>query len=176
MGLAEDLGVVVGCPGPLGRVIAATASTRAGAWVFARTLHRTDRVVLAATRDRFSLTELLCALPTVQLTSTGVRSGLPRTVALLAVPDADGLAVIGSNFGGRHHPGWVHNLQADPRAVLAHQGRRMPVRAQEATGDDAERIWARARGMYRGYDAYRRRAAGRTIRVFVLRPDPDRRG
>jgi deazaflavin-dependent oxidoreductase (nitroreductase family) len=176
MGLPEDLGIVVRPPGPLARFIAVTASTRGGAWVYARTLHHVDRGVRAATRDRFVLSEALGQLPTVWLTTTGARSGQSRTVPLVGVPDGEQLALIGSNFGGRHHPGWVHNLLADPRATVSREGRSVAVRAQEAQAGDVERIWARARTIYRGYDLYAARTAartdGRTIRVFVLHPDP----
>jgi len=174
MGLVQDLGVVVPEQGPLARLIAATASTRGGAWVFARTLHRTDRALLAVSRDRFLLSERLGELPTIMLTTTGARTGQPRTVPLLAiplpaVPDGGDLAVIGSNFGRPNHPAWVHNLLADPRAIARREGRSVPVTAQEAIEADAERIWGLARSVYRGYDAYAARTSGRSIRVFVLR-------
>jgi deazaflavin-dependent oxidoreductase (nitroreductase family) len=173
MGLAEELGVVVRTPGRLARLIAVTASTRGGAWFFARTLHRTDRVVLAVTRQRFSLSERLGELPTVLLTTTGARSGQARTVPLVAVPHGDAIAVIGSNFGGRNHPGWVHNLRAHPRGALSHEGRSVQVRAHEASGVEFEQIWARARTIYRGYDSYAERTGGRRIAVFVLQVNPD---
>ncbi len=171
MGLAADLGVIVRTPRLPGRVVAAVASTRPGAWFFARTLHHVDRAVLSLSRGRVTLTDVLAELPAVLLTTVGARSGLPRTVPLVAVPAGEHLAVIGSNFGGHRHPGWVHNLLAEPRASLAREGRVVAVRAREATGAEAEQIWARARAMYRGYSSYPQRTAGRVIRVFVLEPD-----
>lgn len=171
MGLAAQLQVAVPPPGMVGRMIGRFGSTRTGAAFFARTLHHADRAVLTISGQRTSLTDLLAAIPTVWLTTTGARTGVRRTVPLVAVPVGDDLAVIGSNFGRSQHPGWVHNLSADPRATLMRHGRVIPVRAREATSAEAERVWARACEMYPGYITYPKYTGGRDIRVYVLRPD-----
>jgi deazaflavin-dependent oxidoreductase (nitroreductase family) len=152
------------------RGVQAFAGTRPGAWVFARTLHHLDRAVAGLTRGRTTLTDVLAGLPAVQLTTTGARSGLPRTVPLLGIAVQDGLAVIGSNFGARSHPGWVHNLLADPAATVSRHNRSVAVLAREADGDEADRIWQLARRLYHGYALYPERTQGRVIRVFVLDP------
>ena len=46
------------------------------------------------------------------LTTTGARSGLPRTTPMMYIPDGDRLLVIASNIGAPAHPDWFRNLVA----------------------------------------------------------------
>ncbi|MGI9624154.1 MAG: nitroreductase family deazaflavin-dependent oxidoreductase, partial [Acidimicrobiales bacterium] len=52
---------------------------------------------------------LLAGLRVVMLTTTGAKSGEPRTMPLVGIPSDGDLAVIGSNFGQGPTPGWVYN-------------------------------------------------------------------
>src|SRR5919107_3023866 len=76
-----------------------------GSWLFARLAHRIDRPVYRLTRGRHTFANLVSGIPVVMLTTTGARSGQPRTVPVLGLPTDEGLAVIASNFGQRRHPG-----------------------------------------------------------------------
>jgi deazaflavin-dependent oxidoreductase (nitroreductase family) len=173
MGLMTDLGVRDRGDSALTRaakrVVAIPVVTR----VLARVLPAVDRVTLRATRGRITPTELVTGLPTVFVTTTGARSGLPRTVPLVAVPVLGGahdgdLAVIGSNWGGASHPAWVHNITADPRVTVTRGRRSVAALATGLPAEAGEQVWARAAAMYDGYESYRQRAGGRDIRVFVL--------
>ena len=75
----------------------------------------------------------------VLLTTTGARTGQPRTVPVLGRATADGFAVIASNFGQRRHPGWYHNLRASPGGSVAVAERSRRVRAIKAEGDRRRR-------------------------------------
>jgi F420H(2)-dependent quinone reductase len=44
------------------------------------------------------------------------------------------------------------------------------VRAREAEGDERERIWRDALGIYPGWSQYEQRTPNRRIAVFVLEP------
>ncbi|HEY4826087.1 MAG TPA: nitroreductase family deazaflavin-dependent oxidoreductase, partial [Solirubrobacteraceae bacterium] len=100
------------------RTMRRVAASGPGAWVFARVLYRIDRPVYRITRGRHTFASLLSGIPVVMITTTGARSGQPRTVPVLGLPTADGLAVIASNFGQRRHPGWYFNLRANPAGSL----------------------------------------------------------
>jgi deazaflavin-dependent oxidoreductase (nitroreductase family) len=112
----------------------------------------------------------LAGLPTVILTTTGARSGRPRTVPLIGLPSSEGLAVIGSNYGQAHTPAWVHNLRAHPEVTVSIRGRRSAMRAQLVEGERRDRIWAEGLRIYPAFSQYERRAAHRTITVWVLEP------
>lgn len=146
------------------------AASGPGAWLFARVLHPIDRPVYRLTRGRHTFANLLSGIPVVLLTTTGARTGRPRTVPVLGLPTADGLAVIASNFGQQHQPGWYYNLRANPEGSVTADGRTRQVRAVEAEGDVRRRIWEEGLGIYPGWAQYERRASHRRIAVFVLEP------
>lgn len=136
------------------------------AWAAAR-LAPLDTRVFKATRGRFGLLGSY-GLPQLLLTTTGRKSGQPRTVTLLYGGEGDQLVVVASNFGQEHHPGWAFNLVADPAATVEVKGRSWPVTAS-LIEDDAERdaVWAIMRAIYPAYDDYRDRAP-REIMLFAL--------
>ena len=146
------------------------AGSGPGSWLFARLLHRIDRPVYRMTGGRHTFASLVSGIPMVMLTTTGARSGRPRTVPLLGLPTSDGLAVIASNFGQHHHPAWYHNLRADPAAQAQIDGATRRFRAVEAEGERRARIWNEGLRVYPGWSQYERRAAHRDIAVFVLEP------
>jgi deazaflavin-dependent oxidoreductase (nitroreductase family) len=155
---------------PLQRLLRRFAATGPGSWLFARLLHRIDRPVYRITRGRYTFASLLSGLPVVMLTTIGARSGRPRSVPVLGLPTADGLAVIASNYGQHHHPAWYHNLRANPEGEVTVDGTTHRFRAAEATGDQRERIWQEGLKVYPGWSSYERRASNRRIAVFVLDP------
>jgi deazaflavin-dependent oxidoreductase (nitroreductase family) len=154
----------------LQRLIRWSAGLAPMSWFYARTLHHIDRVVYRATNERATFTSLVTGLPVVQLTTTGARSGLQRTLPVLGVPEGDRLIVIASNFGQYNNPSWYHNLRAHPRARIEFEGDTREVEAQELSGEERERWYARGVDIYPGWTNYRRRAAHRVIPVLELRP------
>ena len=152
------------------RALRRFAASGPGAWLFARVLYRIDRPVYRLTRGRHTFASLLSGIPVVMITTTGARSGLPRSVPVLGIPTADGLAVIASNFGQRRHPGWYFNLRANPEGSVAVDGHRRRFRAVEAEGERRRSIWAEGLRVYPGWSQYERRASNRQIAVFVLEP------
>jgi deazaflavin-dependent oxidoreductase (nitroreductase family) len=144
------------------------AASGPGSWLFARVLHRIDRPVYRLTRGRHTFATLVSGIPVVMLTTTGARSGRPRTVPVLGLPTDEGLAVIASNFGQHHHPAWYHNLRADPTGRVTVDGVTRSFRAVEALADQRARIWEQGLKVYPGWSQYERRASNRRIAVFVL--------
>ncbi|MBG6138162.1 nitroreductase family deazaflavin-dependent oxidoreductase [Longispora fulva] len=108
-------------------------------------------------------------LPSLLITTTGQRSGQPRTNPLLYAPDGDGYVVVGSNWGQEKHPAWSGNLLAHPEATVEIRGARSTVTATMATGAEYERLWGLVTKVWPAYDSYAERA-GRKIRIFRLVP------
>jgi deazaflavin-dependent oxidoreductase (nitroreductase family) len=109
--------------------------------------------------------------PVLLLTSTGRRSGQPRTAPVLFLLDGERIVVIGSNAGNRHAPAWSHNLKANPDAAVQIRGERRTVRARVAEGDERAELWAKMNAQYAGFDDYDERTS-REIAVFVLESRP----
>jgi deazaflavin-dependent oxidoreductase (nitroreductase family) len=152
------------------KLVRRSAASGPGSWLFARVLHRIDRPIFRLSRGRYTLASLLSGIPVVMLTTTGAKSGRPRTVPVLGIPVDGTVAIIASNFGQHRHPGWYHNLRADPQAEAVLDGRRRRVRALEADGERRARIWTEGLRVYPGFSQYERRAEQRRISVFVLEP------
>lgn len=149
----------------LRRPAVAFASSRPGSWLV-RTLTPLDRRLLVRTRGRRTVLGPIGA-PTLLLTSTGAKSGLPRTSPLLCARDGSSLIVVGSNFGQSRHPAWTANLLASPDCVVTIGGVDVPARASLLDGAEAEAAYALMVEQARTYDVYRSRT-DRAIRVFRL--------
>ena len=149
----------------------AVASSRYGSRLASRLLPSIDRTVLRLSSNRFTLSSALSHVPVVMLSTTGAKTGLPRTVPLLAFLDGDKIALIASSFGNTKHPAWYLNLRANSVARLAFHGQpAMPYIAREAVGAERDAYWQQAAAAYPGYDAYKHRTGGREIPIMVLTP------
>jgi deazaflavin-dependent oxidoreductase (nitroreductase family) len=131
-----------------------------------RALVPMDRLVGKLTRGRL-VSMNINDLPTFLLTTTGRKTGRPRTQPLLYGRDGDDYVVVGSNWGQAHHPAWSGNLLADPNGVVTLAGQDIPVRAELIEGPDRSRLWELMRSQWPAYAQYEERA-GRHIRVFRL--------
>lgn len=78
------------------------------------------------------------------LTTTGRKSGLPRTTPLVYMPHDDDLVVYASNGGKETSPAWWLNLQSNPEAIIQIGRETGRVRAREATESEYAGLWPRA--------------------------------
>jgi deazaflavin-dependent oxidoreductase (nitroreductase family) len=155
-------------------IIQKIASTRPGSWVLARSLHRLDGIFLKLSRGRMNLTSRLSGLPIVVLTTTGARSGLPRSMPLAYIRDPhepNQFALIASNWGQHDHPAWYYNLKANPQAICSRGGRANKYIAHEANEEEYAMFWRSASEIYLGFQLYKKRAGGRRIPIMVLTPE-----
>jgi deazaflavin-dependent oxidoreductase (nitroreductase family) len=127
---------------------------------------RVHRGLYRATHGRIGAR--LAGLPMLLLTTTGRRSGDPRTTPLSFMPDGDDFVVVGSNNGGPRDPAWWLNLQQRPEAEIQVGRDRFAVRAERATGAERERLWPRLKEFNRAYRRYEAKTR-REIPVVKLR-------
>jgi deazaflavin-dependent oxidoreductase (nitroreductase family) len=131
---------------------------------------RVHAFVLSHSRGRLRRSLLLGGgQPVLALTTTGRRSGRERSTVVAYVRAGDGYAVGAVNLGSDRTPAWCLNLLANPDTTIEVNGKRMPVRAREAAGEEADRLWQRF------YDQlptirYSRRLANRQVPIMVLEP------
>lgn len=105
--------------------------------------------------------------PVLLLTTTGRRTGQPRTTPLTFFPQGENFIVIASYGGGPAHPAWWSNLERLPEAEVQVGPFRISVRAREAEGEERERLWRRVRTWMPIYAWYQSRT-DRRIPVVVL--------
>jgi deazaflavin-dependent oxidoreductase (nitroreductase family) len=79
--------------------------------------------------------------PLILLTTTGAKSGLPRTTPLNYSTDGEHIIVIASKAASPTHPDWYHNLVANPEATIELGDERFQVRARVAEGQERERLF-----------------------------------
>lgn len=108
-------------------------------------------------------------LPTLLLTTTGRKSGEPRSLPLIYGTVGDSYAVIASKGGLPTHPLWYLNLEAQPKCELMVGAKAVSARARTATGEERDRIWAQMAEIYPPYLDYQK-ATQREIPVVVLDP------
>lgn len=101
------------------------------------------------------------------LTTTGRRSGSPRTSALGYLRAGDDFAVVASNSGLDSPPAWWLNLRANAEAEVNVAGERVRVRAREATREERARLWPQFVDQFAGFEGYRQFTT-RKIPVIVL--------
>ena len=106
-------------------------------------------------------------MPVLLLTTTGWRSGRPRTATLTYFRDGADLVVIGSFGGSDLPPAWWLNLQRNPRASVLISGTTSKVTARAATAEEHNRLWPLVTTTHPGYARYQERTA-RPIPVLML--------
>src|SRR5687768_15412604 len=79
----------------------------------------------------------------LMLTTTGRKSGEPRTIGIYYFRDGENYVVVASNGGEDYDPAWWLNLKAAPRAKVQIGSRTIEVEAHEATGEERDRLWPR---------------------------------
>lgn len=106
----------------------------------------------------------------LRLTTTGRRSGEPRSVIVGYYEDGANLVSMAMNGWGAAEPAWWLNLQADPHAVVELAGgTQRAVRATAAVGAERERLWQRWRELDKDLDGYAARRPRETA-VVVFKP------
>jgi deazaflavin-dependent oxidoreductase (nitroreductase family) len=125
---------------------------RAHIWVYRRTNGR--------------LGGKLLWFPAALITTTGRRTGDPRTTATLYLRDGDHV-VLPASFGGRSdHPTWYLNLKANPNVVVQIRGDHLELVARDATDQERNRYWPKLVSIYPPYKGYLE-AADRLIPLVV---------
>jgi deazaflavin-dependent oxidoreductase (nitroreductase family) len=101
------------------------------------------------------------------LTTTGRKSGEPRTTPLIHRADGGRWVIVASKGGAPEHPGWYENLLADADASVQVKDELIPVRASTAEGEERARLWSLMAEVWPAYDDYQTKT-DREIPVVVL--------
>jgi len=155
-------------PTPLQRIIHRFVMLRPITAFFAPWVHWVDKAVLKLTRGKYTISEMI-GWDIIQLTTTGAKTGQPRTMPLIGLFDGEKIALIASSFGRKQNPAWYYNLKAHPECEVQSSKRTGTYIARETDGDEYRKYWQMGVSYYEGYEKYKERA-GRKIPVMVLEP------
>jgi deazaflavin-dependent oxidoreductase (nitroreductase family) len=149
----------------LERIGTAASSSWLGGVFYHQVSRRIDKLLIPLTGARLAMGP---PGQTLLLTTRGARSGKFRKASLAFRWEGDDIVVIASKGGAPHHPGWYHNLKAEPCATVQHRGGVEERVAREATGEERDKLFERAAATWNNFAAYQRRAVNREIPVMVL--------
>jgi F420H(2)-dependent quinone reductase len=107
--------------------------------------------------------------PVLLLTTTGRKSGQPRTAPIVYLADGANVVLINTNAGNAKIPAWSLNLQANPEAEVEIGRKRRPIRARVAEGSERADLWRKHVEQFEGFDNYKQKL-DREPAVWVLEP------
>ena len=107
--------------------------------------------------------------PALLLTATGRKSGEKFIFPLFYGKDGDSYFIVASKGGAPEHPGWYHNLLANPEVEVQVGIRKLRALARTVTGEERRRLWDKAIEFWPPYADYQRKT-DREIPVVVLDP------
>ncbi len=105
--------------------------------------------------------------PMILLTTTGAKSGQPRTLPLVYGTDGDRLLIFASKAGAPTHPDWYHNLVAHPEVTLEVGSETFKARASTAEGPEHTRLYELQAALMPNFAEYQRNTT-RQIPVVIL--------
>jgi deazaflavin-dependent oxidoreductase (nitroreductase family) len=109
-------------------------------------------------------------MPVLMLTTTGRKSGRPRTTMLTSpLQDGGRIMLVASNGGDDRDPSWLGNLRADPSVQVTMDGRTVPMTAHVADAAEKADLWPRIVADHAHYAGYQAKTE-RDIPVVVLEP------
>jgi deazaflavin-dependent oxidoreductase (nitroreductase family) len=109
-------------------------------------------------------------MPVLMLTTTGRKSGEPRTTMLTSpLQDGGRIMLVASNGGDDRDPAWLNNLRADPQVQVTMEGRTVPMTAHVADATETADLWPRIVADHANYAGYQAKTE-RDIPVVVLEP------
>jgi deazaflavin-dependent oxidoreductase (nitroreductase family) len=107
--------------------------------------------------------------PLLLLTTTGARSGQPRTTPVMYLPHGEQMVIFASKAGAPTNPAWYHNLMADPSATVEVGTSTVEVEARVAEGEERDRLYEQQARMRPQFADYAQKTT-RRIPVVVLQP------
>jgi deazaflavin-dependent oxidoreductase (nitroreductase family) len=107
--------------------------------------------------------------PVLLLDHVGAKSAQRRTSPLVYALDGKNVILVASKGGFPRHPGWYHNLMANPETTVQIGSSRRPVHARVASAEERGRLWPKVLEVYGGYEDYQRRTE-REIPLVILEP------
>jgi deazaflavin-dependent oxidoreductase (nitroreductase family) len=109
-------------------------------------------------------------VPICLLTTTGRKSGQPRTVPLCYLQDGADIVLVASQGGLPANPQWFGNLMVNPAVEIEIGRRRTHYRARPADPGERDRLWPQLVELYPDYASYQA-WTDREIPIVICTPD-----
>ena len=101
------------------------------------------------------------------ITTTGSKTGAPRTTPLVYHKDGDRVIIVASKGGAPEHPSWYHNLVKNPMVTVEVGEEKYQARAEVAQGEERDRLYRQQAALFESFNDYEKRTT-RKIPVIIL--------
>lgn len=134
-----------------------------------KTMNSVHRVVLKVSGGKLGWSA--SNMPVLELTTTGRKSGQPRSTMLTSpAQEGNDLVIVASRGGDDTHPAWFLNLRDKPDVQVALGGKpKRPYTAHIADADERARLWPKITADHKNYAGYQKKT-DREIPVVILKP------
>lgn len=111
----------------------------------------------------------LAGYPHLIITTTGRRTGQPRTTVVAYSRDGSRYVIAATAGGAPKNPAWYHNLVAHPKVTIEVDGKIVEATTRQTEGEERERLWANHVATLPYFADYPTRTS-RVIPVITLEP------
>jgi deazaflavin-dependent oxidoreductase (nitroreductase family) len=115
----------------------------------------------------------IVGMPVLLLTTTGRKSGQPRTTPLVYHREGDDYLIAASNGGVATHPAWYYNLTTTPEVQVEVAGRTFRAEVTILTGAARDQVYESFKASSDNFVRYEQ-TAPRTIPVIRLTPKKEK--
>ncbi|SRR5579871_1405980 len=107
----------------------------------------------------------------LELTTTGRKSGEPRTVMLTSpLQQGDTMVIVASRGGDDRNPSWLLNLRENPDVEVVTGGQpKKRMRARIANPEERAELWPKITSAHKNYAGYQKKT-NREIPLVLLEP------
>ena len=131
-----------------------------------KTMNTIHKTVLAISGGRIGWDA--AKMPVLKLTTTGRKSGQPRTVMLTSPHQmGDAMVIVASKGGHEHHPAWFLNLRDNPTVEVETKGQKETMTARIASDEERDKLWPLIVEAYPGYGNYQNQTDRQIPLVFL---------
>lgn len=109
-------------------------------------------------------------VPVLLMTTTGRKSGQPRTHPLYYLRNGERVILVASNAGTESDPAWLLNMLADPGVTVDVGGVQRKMLGRVATAEEKTELWPELTSLFPSWQMMEDRSA-RSFKVVILEPE-----
>jgi len=111
----------------------------------------------------------MAGLKVLLLTTTGRKTGQPRTAPLGYFKHGSSFVIIASNAGAERNPAWFYNLKSNPQVTIQVGNQRLRAKAEQVNSEQRTQLWEELVKMAPRYGKYAQ-STKREIPLILLQP------
>ena len=152
---------------PNGPIFVWLTTNKVTTWFLRNVASRLDPYLYKWSNGKFCLLGPSSSMPMVTITTIGRKSKKVRRTQLVCVEHQGIHHIVASAMGQERHPGWMYNIEANPKIDVQAMQETYKAKAEQLTDDEKSEIWGLVEETVPQMSAYEGRT-NRNIKVFRL--------